>query len=87
MYILFLIGSRKGDNARLMVYRCGTDPGSSGGPILKVVKKDLVIVGLHRGGLEDNWDKQDAIGYNFGTPFSDIITSMQKDWHPTGITT
>ena len=68
-----------------MVYRCGTDPGSSGGPIFKVVNKDLVIVGLHRGGLKDDWDKKGAIGYNYGTPFSDIITSIQKDWYPTGI--
>ena len=68
-----------------MVYRCGTDPGSSGGPILKVVNKDLVIVGLHRGGLEDNWDTKGSRGYNYGTHFSDIIESIQEDWCPTGI--
>ena len=68
-----------------MVYRCGTDPGSSGGPIFKVVNVDMVIVGLHRGGLKDDWDNKGAIGYNYGTPFSDIIKSIQKDWYPTGI--
>ena len=67
-----------------MVYRGATDAGSSGGPILKVVNNDLVIVGLHRGGRQD---KKGAKGYNYGTCFSDIITSIQKDWHPTGIAT
>lgn len=65
----------------MLVYRCGTDPGSSGGPIFKVVNKDLVIVGLHRGGYRDT---KGAKGYNYGTPFSDIITSIKKDFHPTG---
>ena len=67
-----------------MVYRGGTDPGSSGGPIFKVVNKDLVIVGLHRGGYMDNWDGKHTKGYNYGTRFSDIIKSVQEDWHPTG---
>ena len=68
-----------------MVYRGGTDPGSSGGPIFKVVNKDLVIVGLHRGGYMDNWDEKGATGYNYGTRFSDIIKSVREDWHPTGM--
>ena len=68
-----------------MVYRCGTDPGSSGGPIFKIVDEDLVIVGLHRGGLEDNWDTKDSKGFNYGTHFSDIIRSIKEDQHPTGI--
>ena len=69
----------------MLVYRCGTDPGSSGGPIFKIVDEDLVIVGLHRGGLEDNWVTKGSRGFNYGTHFSDIIRNIEKDQHPTGI--
>ena len=68
----------------MLIYRSGTDPGSSGGPILKLVNGDFVIVGLHRGGYRDNWDGNDAKGFNYGTLFSDIITSIEENWQPRG---
>jgi len=44
-----------------------------------------MIVGLHRGGYEDNWDGKKAKGFNFGSRFSDIIASMEEDyWQPRG---
>ena len=70
-----------------MVYLGGTDPGSSGGLILKVVNQDMVIVGLHRGGRNRNWDGQDAKGYNYGSCFTEIKESIDKKWqqpHPPG---
>ena len=67
-----------------MVYRSGTDEGSSGGPILKGVKGDLKIVGLHRGGHLDDWDDKGASGFNFGSLFTEIYKSIHEDWHPLG---
>ena len=83
--------SHKGDKARFIVYCAGTDLGSSGGPVLKVSSKRLVIVGLHRGGFDHNWDKEGAKGFNYGSLFSEIHKSIQsiqsiqqRDWHPPG---
>ena len=83
--------SHKSDKARFIVYSAGTDSGSSGGPVLKVSSKRLVIVGLHRGGFDHNWDEKGAKGFNFGSLFSEIHKSIQstqsiqqKDWHPPG---
>ena len=72
-----------------MVYRGGTKPGSSGGLIFKAVDDGLEIVGLHRGGVKRNWDKQNAKGYNYGSYFFEIIESIKKScikesWHPLG---
>ena len=83
--LLLYTESHKGDKARFIVYSAGTDLGSSGGPVLKVFNKRLEIVGLHRGGLDNNWDKEGAKGFNYGSLFSDIYKSIQqKDWHPPG---
>ena len=80
--------SHRGDKARLIVYCAGTDLGSSGGPVLKVSNRRLVIIGLHRGGHNKNWDKNGAKGFNYGSLFSEIHESIQstqqKDWHPPG---
>ena len=84
LILLFHTESHKGDKARLIVYNAGTNIGSSGGPILKVVNKRLVIVGLHRGGFDNNWDEKGAKGYNYGSLFSQIYASIQKNWHPPG---
>ena len=70
-----------------MVYRGGTDPGSSGGLILKVAHRNMVMVGLHCGGCKLNWDGQGAQGYNYGSCFTEIKESIDKKWqqpHPLG---
>ena len=66
-----------------MVYRGETAEGSSGGAILKAVKGiGLKIVGLHRGGHANNWDGNDAKGYNYGSLFTEIKKSLAEDWNP-----
>ena len=45
---------------------------------------DLEVVGLHRGGVEYDWDGQNARGYNYGSSFVEIIESIKEDWHPLG---
>ena len=66
-----------------MVYRSGTAEGSSGSPILKAVGGSLKLVGLHRGGYPDNWDKGGAKGYNYGSLFTEIHTSLlAENWNP-----
>ena len=93
----------------MLVYRAGTEGGSSGGLILKTVDKpvagdksgtvlvefsdghelkevnkldmDMVPVGLHTGGYERT---NEFRGCNFGSPFTDIIKSIEKEWHPPG---
>ena len=67
-----------------MVYKAGTDKGSSGSPILKQDGQEMIIAGLHRGGNEKNWDGKDAEGYNFGSRFTEIYESIRKKYHPSG---
>ena len=68
-----------------MVYRGETAEGSSGGAILKAVKGiGLKIVGLHRGGYADNWDRSGAKGYNYGSLFTEINKSLAENWNPLG---
>ena len=67
-----------------MVYKAGTDEGSSGSPILKQDGEEMKIAGLHRGGEGKNWDGRGAEGYNFGSLFTEIYTSIKNKWHPAG---
>ena len=58
-----------------MLYQAGTEPGSSGSPVLKVVDRHLVIVALHKGGK----DKAEGhLGYNYGSHFSEILKSVNN---------
>ena len=58
-----------------MVYICGTNNGSSGSPILKVLnEEEMVIAGIHRGGYGD---EPDFSGFNHGTVFSEIIQDIR----------
>jgi len=45
----------------------------------------MVVVGLHRGGYVDNWYKQGAKGFNFGSSFSEILKSIKENWYPSGM--
>ena len=78
-----LTGSKSKSIVKYIVYTAGTDKGSSGAPILKVDGQKILVVGLHRGGKPKNWDSKDTEGYNFGSCFSQIIESIDKDdgWH------
>ena len=89
IYLLLLYTeSRDRNKAKLLVYCGGTDRGSSGGLVFKAANNDLKVVGLHRGGMEANWDKKKAKeetkGYNYGSYFLEIIESIKKSWHPLG---
>ena len=53
----------------LLLYSSQTAGGSSGCPILKATDGELLIVGLHRGGQENQ--------YNFGTNFRYIIDYIE----------
>ena len=79
--MLLYTESRDRNKAKLLVYRSGTNPGSSGGLVVKAANNDLEVVGLHRGGIEA---KQNAKGYNYGSYFFEIIESIEKSWHPLG---
>ena len=64
-----------------MVYTAGTCGGSSGAPIIKVDGKKLLVVGLHREGVEKEKDNSTK-GYNCGSTFLQIIKSIHdEDWH------
>jgi len=52
----------------LLIYSSETAGGSSGGPILKAVDGKLKIVGIHRGGLEGQ--------FNVGSKLDDILQSI-----------
>ena len=96
IYLLLLYTeSRDRNKAKLLVYCGGTNRGSSGGLVFKAANDDLKVVGLHRGGMEANWDKEKANwdkkktkeetkGYNYGSYFLEIIESIKKSWHPLG---
>ena len=60
------------------MYPSGTEPGSSGSPILEEVEGDLVIAALHRGGKET---AQGHLGYNFGSQFAEILKSLRNEPH------
>ena len=59
-----------------MIYRSGTDEGSSGSPVLKEVGGKLVIVALHKGGHDNAPGK---LGYNYGILFSEILKWIRND--------
>ena len=62
-----------------LVYKCGTENGSSGSPILKVISKDrMKIAGIHRKGY-DCIESKRFHGYNFGTLMSEIIKFIHND--------
>ena len=50
----------------LLFYHCDTDGGSSGGPVFKVVNKQLQLIALHRAHWGDN-------KFNFGTLITKVI--------------
>ena len=52
-----------------LYYRCTTEKGSSGSPVLKEVDGDLKIVALHRGTRDGDHDHP---GYNCGTLIQEI---------------
>ena len=81
---MFILIESGGTVAHYMVYKAGTDKGSSGSPILKQDGEEIIIAGLHRGGEERNWDGRGAEGYNFGSLFTEIYTSIRNNWHPAG---
>ena len=59
IYLLLLYTeSRDRNKAKLLVYCGATDPRSFGGLVFKAANDDLEVVGLHRGGMEANWDKK-----------------------------
>ena len=51
----------------LLFYYCDTDGGSSGGPVFKVVNKQLQLIALHRA----YWG--DKSQFNFGTLITRVI--------------
>ena len=50
-----------------------------------MIKNDMVVVGLHQGGCADNWDGEGAKGFSYGSCFSEILKSINKNWHPIGM--
>ena len=81
--LVFIIIESGGNVLHYMVYKAGTDEGSSGSPILKQDGEKMVIAGLHRGGKEKNWDGKGAEGYNFGSLFTEIYASIRNGLHPS----
>jgi len=58
-----------------VLYPAGTEPGSSGSPVLKEVDGHLVIAALHKGGK----NKEDGfLGYNYGSQFSEVVKSVNN---------
>ena len=79
--LIYFIESDK-DVVHYMVYTAATDPGSSGGPILKEVGQKLLIAGMHQAGEKSDWDGRKTQGYNHGSLFIEIHKSIiEKDWH------
>ena len=77
-----------------LAYKAGTDGGSSGSPIFKLVEGKLEIVGLHRkvkgrynckATCTNCHGKRYIKAFNFGSSFKTIYDSMDSSYsHPSG---
>jgi len=56
-----------------MVYGSGTEPGSSGSPIVKEVGSKLEIAGIHKAGDAKSYE------FNMGTLFSEILHDLRGE--------
>jgi len=63
-----------------MVYYYETHAKCQGGLVVKEINNNLVVAGVHRGGML----KDGKTYINTGSLFSEIHKSVQENWHPSG---